>query len=81
MARRKRKATARFEDLPKRLQFAAGQSREVADARARWLAEHDLTVVDYLGWVHAQRPQVPARRTGPLPDDTQQQIKRKEQPQ
>ena len=64
MKRRAPKIT--FADLPRRLQPTEGESREQKAARYRWLEEHGLTVVDFLGWWRDQDPRAalspPARR-------------------
>jgi hypothetical protein len=59
----RRQKSATFEDLPKRLQPREGESRERVIRRAWWLERHGLSVVDYLGWLHAKLgPHPPARR-------------------
>ena len=58
--------SATFEDMPRRLRPAEGESREQVAARHAWLEAHNLAVVDYITWRAARRPgarlQPPSRR-------------------
>ena len=79
MARWRRQETARFEDMPAELRFKSDQEPGVVDARHRWLEEHGLSLVDYLGWERSFSPHAPARRSGPLPPDVLRAIAAEEE--
>jgi hypothetical protein len=63
MARWLQKQTKGYADVPKRLQWREGESRERRIERYWWLESNGLNVADYFAHLHAQGgPHPPARR-------------------
>jgi hypothetical protein len=61
MARRRIRRVATYADLPKRLQWRVGESRERRAQRYWWLESRGLSVVGYLGWRRSQDPHAASR--------------------
>ncbi len=80
MARWLRMQTRSYEDLPKRLRWRHGESRERRIQRSWWLESNGLSVVDYFGWLSAERgPRPPARRRHLSPEQLAELDARREQ--
>jgi hypothetical protein len=57
MARWAREESATFEDVPEHLRHVDADSPpKLKQARAAWLEEHGLALIDFIAWKRAQDP-------------------------